>query len=430
MIVETLNKYKNISWTFIDQGLVSGVNFLTGFFLARFLGIEEFGVYTLLWVFVLFTNEIQFSLISAPMMTIGPKLSGEGKVTFYSVSFVLQLIFSILTFLLLYACVSFFHLFQSSWNLHHLALPLASVGFLFQNQDFIRRYFFANNRPKDSLINDIVSYFGQFIILLGLVYKENINLINVYWVLSITSASAIAIGLLKVDIKRISFRDFKLHAKRSIGFSKWLTASGILQWISSNFVLLTAGAILGNVAVGAIKSAQNLIGVTHIIFQAMENFVPSNASRSYTTKGINGLYQYLKKIFLFLGGGVAIFCLVAFSFSDELMLTIYGEQYSEYGFILKWYAIIYMFIFICIIMRSGLIALENTKSVFVSYLLISIFTVSFSGLLVEYFNINGVLISILTAQLIMLSSLLFFTFKRINHVGRRFKYENNSYIKR
>ncbi len=58
-----LKRFNHINWVLADQTMVSGVNFGTGLILARFLGLEEFGSFTLLWMLVLFINSIQFSMI-------------------------------------------------------------------------------------------------------------------------------------------------------------------------------------------------------------------------------------------------------------------------------------------------------------------------------------------------------------------------------
>src|ERR1017187_6438615 len=69
-------------WALTDQAVVSATNFLTGVMLARFMGLREFGVFTLAWMSVAFANSIQNSLIVAPMMSVGPKQE-EGDRPFY-----------------------------------------------------------------------------------------------------------------------------------------------------------------------------------------------------------------------------------------------------------------------------------------------------------------------------------------------------------
>ena len=54
-----------INWAVTDQALVSGANFATGVLLARSLGLEEFGRFTLLWMGLQLLNQIPFALVSA-----------------------------------------------------------------------------------------------------------------------------------------------------------------------------------------------------------------------------------------------------------------------------------------------------------------------------------------------------------------------------
>src|SRR3546814_10183528 len=66
-----------LSWALADQVMVSGSNFLMTVFLARYLGLEEFGRFALAWMAVLFAAGIHYALVAAPMMSIGPKRSEE-----------------------------------------------------------------------------------------------------------------------------------------------------------------------------------------------------------------------------------------------------------------------------------------------------------------------------------------------------------------
>ena len=83
----------HMNWAFTDQAMVSGVNFLTGLLLARSLGIEAFGKFTLLWMTVLFVNSIQMAVISSPMMSIGPKQDKKDEDIYYQAVMLQQLFF-------------------------------------------------------------------------------------------------------------------------------------------------------------------------------------------------------------------------------------------------------------------------------------------------------------------------------------------------
>jgi O-antigen/teichoic acid export membrane protein len=86
---------KKIPLILFDQIIVSGSNFLLSIFILRFLGAEVFGVFTFLWLFILFFNSIQMSLIISPMMTNIAKYDQNQKNNFISGIFLQQIIFCI-----------------------------------------------------------------------------------------------------------------------------------------------------------------------------------------------------------------------------------------------------------------------------------------------------------------------------------------------
>src|SRR5688572_32875759 len=72
-----------MNWSVADQVVVSGGNLLTGVLVARFLGIEQFGVFSLLWLVLLLLQGTQSATILAPMVTIGPKEQRADAREFY-----------------------------------------------------------------------------------------------------------------------------------------------------------------------------------------------------------------------------------------------------------------------------------------------------------------------------------------------------------
>ena len=53
-----------------DQAVVSGFSFLSSVVLARFLGVDGFGIYSVAWLGVLIASSINQPLIIAPMQTL------------------------------------------------------------------------------------------------------------------------------------------------------------------------------------------------------------------------------------------------------------------------------------------------------------------------------------------------------------------------
>jgi len=403
-----IKRHSHINWTLLDQAVVSGVNFLTGLLIARFLGIEAFGVFTLVWMAVLFVSSIQMALISSPMMTIGPKQSDEDKAGYYGAVVMQQIIFSTLTSLLLWVGVVFSDLINPQWQVLHLALPLAMALFFFQNQDFLRRVFFTENRAIAALINDIISYLGRIILLVVLFFNTDLTTAGVLWIIAITSAMAVIIGWYQLNKLVFSRKKLLSVFKHHWVLSKWLIATAVLQWTSAHYFILVAGSLLGPVAVGALKAAQNIVGISNILYQGFENIVPASASRHFKNVGAKGLTQYLVKVAIF--GGVAnlIIAVSVSIFPEALLMFIFGEQYQGYGYILQLYALYYVVSFFSLPLRSGLRVIEMTKPIFLSYLLMSIFSLSFANIFVAYWGLEGAMIGMLVATGISVFFLAFY----------------------
>jgi len=72
-----LKRYSHVNWAIADQAMVSASNFLIVVLLARFMGIEEFGRFSMVWLVAELLHSIQHALIIAPMLSVGPKQSGD-----------------------------------------------------------------------------------------------------------------------------------------------------------------------------------------------------------------------------------------------------------------------------------------------------------------------------------------------------------------
>ncbi len=107
---------------------MSAVNFLTGIFLARYLGLAEFGRYTLIWMAVLFVSSMQQALINSPMMSFGPQQSDAESTGYFGAVVVQQICFAGLACPLLFFGVRASGVFFPEWRVEGLALPLACTA--------------------------------------------------------------------------------------------------------------------------------------------------------------------------------------------------------------------------------------------------------------------------------------------------------------
>lgn len=399
MIFSFLKKYSHVNWALADQAMVSGVNFLTGILFARYLGLDEYGRFTLAWMAVLFCNSFQQAGIIAPMMSIGPKQTPEEEPGYYGAVFVQQVIWSVVCSLLLWLGVRLSTVLYPQWQVANLAGPLAVTLFAWQLQDFLRRYFFVRNQGGMAFLNDAISYLGQVTLLIVLFRCTTADTARVLWLIAGTSSLALLAGLFKLGRFSLSKTTLCAVSRKHWIFSRWLLASALMQWFSGNFYFVVAGAILGPVIVGGIKAAQNIIGVTHILFQSMENFAPSGAARSFVQGGAAALTAYLRRLtFLgaFVTGSVA---LVAWCFPESLLDLLYGATFTQYGVILRWFCIIYLCVFLTTPLAVGLRAIEKTRPLFVAQSVAGLLSLATAYPLIEKFAATGVMAGLLLVRI-------------------------------
>ena len=127
LVARLLTRYSHVNWALADQAMVSGVNFLTAILLARYLGIEEFGRFTLAWMVVLFAASIQHAAINSPMMSTGPKQSTAERPAYYGAVVAQQIVVSVFIFFAVFSGVRLSDVFFPEWRVEGLALPLAAA---------------------------------------------------------------------------------------------------------------------------------------------------------------------------------------------------------------------------------------------------------------------------------------------------------------
>jgi O-antigen/teichoic acid export membrane protein len=395
-----LHKYSNWNWALLDQGMVSGVNFLVGILLVRYLGLEQYGVFVLVWMMVQFILGIQNALIISPMMSIAPKIPIEERSGYYTTTFVLQGV--LVLFVIVTGAIYLFFLskYKPVWLPQEAIWPMLSCFIFVLFQDYIRRNLFSNMDGRHAFYFDIVAYGGQ-LSLIFFVVKAYPSFETALLVIAVSMFASIAVGFRWMKLSAMPDGNFILVTKRHWNTSKWLLGSTILQWLSGNYFLIVAAALLGPAIVGAIRAAQNLLGLTHILFQGLENVVPHEASLCYHERGPLALRRYLTKVSLLLLVGTGLIATVAAIFAEPLLRLVYGNIDQSSVTAMMWYVPIYVLVAAVLPLRAGLRSLEQTRAIFVAYVVGAIFSIMTANFFIAHYAVNGVMAGILFVQIIM-----------------------------
>jgi O-antigen/teichoic acid export membrane protein len=393
------------AWALTDQAVVSGTNFLTVVMLTRFMGLNEFGVFTLAWMSVLFVNSIQNALIIAPLMSVGPKQEEKDRSSYYGAVVFQELVLVTFCFVLVFIAVKLFGNFfphaslQQRAMLRQLALPLAVSAFAYQMQDFIRRYFFVTRQSHRALADDALSYLPQLPLLFLLHRAGHLTSATALWVMAGTSLLGLVPGWLWMEPIAFNGEWIRAISRRHWKLSRWLGASALMQWTSGNLFIIAAPAYYGAAAAGAMKDSQNLMGPANVWFMGLDNVVPAETARRFRQGGVHSMLAYTRSILMRWGGVTLLFAIVMAAVPGFWMRLFYGSGMVQYGYVLRLYALIYVVGFIGGPLRAGLQALEFTVPIFWSYLVMTAFAFAFAIPMAKWLGISGSLLGLLGVQL-------------------------------
>jgi O-antigen/teichoic acid export membrane protein len=388
---------QNKWFTFADQALVSGVNFLLGILLARFMGVESYGVFALAWMSVLFAASLQQAFVIAPLYTLGPKQAN--KQAWLTGQNTIQLLISLGMIPLIFFGTTILSFFYPQWNMPLLPTILSLLVAVHLFNDYLRRVNFLNHSPKKALIMDVIGY-GLQPLLIALLW--NMNLLSISTALiSVLLANVLSIAFaLFTNRFEVSTQGLGLSLKANWDYSKFLIGTAILQWFSGNYFMLVAAAVIGPVAIGAVRIAQNIMGVLHVIFIALENIVPVKAAEALNAGGTQSMMQFFKKVSL--QTAVPVFGLIGLiAWQRSLILELLYDSFLELNAsLLLAFCGIYVLVYLGTQLRFIIRTVEKNQRVFLSYIITSALSLISANYIIQTFDVMGVVFGIAAVQII------------------------------
>ena len=375
------------------QGVASGSNFLLVIILTRVYGLETFGVFSMIWLILIFTLGLQQSMILSPLLTLWAKNNDKN---IWNGFFQLNLLLAILMALFAGLFARYVHLFASKWIIDKYSLVIFFMVIVFSMHLFNRRSLINMGYTVFVLLIDSLAYLPPLVAIL--VFKP--ALVTVLIIQVAFMGLAMLIGTLQLKPGFVPLKELKPLVVDIWKFSSWLLLTGVLQWFSGNFFIVATGTILGASALGIIRLGQSAIGVFNVFFISLENRVPFSASRLLSVDGKVKMQRYLTDIFV-KGVFVTLLTMGVFALaSKQLIGFLYGGIYAQYYWVLILFAGLQLFVFISTLFQITIRTVEKTRIIFLVYLVITVFSMSLAFPVVRQWGIQGALAGLYAAQLI------------------------------
>lgn len=385
----------------IDQAIVSGSNFLIGILISKAFGLHDLGVYAFAWMALMMCSSIQNSLINVPMANEYAKRDKPSQRKYVQQLFIIQLLLSLVLALLCFGGIVLLQKIPFFQTLRELSLVLPLLIFLYTLYDFLRRVYFIRGNLFKAFILDTLINLSQVAYLVSILFYHQSSLETTLFFFALTYLAGFILGVAEF-MKPIHFQLKTLRIlKQQWAVSSWLFSSALLQWFAGNVFIISAGSILGTEAAGVIRIAQSIVGVLNVFFIALELYVPLKAARIYSEGGYTKLLRYICRL-LMVGGAVClVFVGASYLASSSVLTWVYGINYAKYGDVVSLFALFYVIVFTGYPLRFALRAVNNTRAMFIAYLLATAFSFLFSDKLILTWGIGGVLAGLASTQLIM-----------------------------
>ena len=363
------------------------------------MDLESFGNFARIGMLLLIVNAIQNSLVTMPLLSINPLIKDKQYLYLNNVKLV-QFLFCVL--LGLSAFVGFYALakYHFMWA-KDLTLIFPFVVISYVSQEFLRKFFVATLDTKSLLITDIISNSIRLFFVFYIYFSDyDVNLLEIFSVYFISYCLAI-VYFLRIFVFNISLIE-RNFIKRHINMSKYLFPSAILQWTSVNFSLLMASFLLSSISVAVLRVGQAFLSIANVLSQIMENILP----RSFGINLNKDCKQYLNMNFV-IGVYLKVLPLVPVMilmviYSKELIVFIFGDQYSDFHRIIWWNIAVSVILILQIPLRIALRAIESPRDIFVAFSLSTMISLLLFYPLLSIYDFDGVMMCTLISYLVLL----------------------------
>lgn len=407
---------------FLDQALASGTAFIIVIVAARWLGVARFGQLSLLLLLVQFCTDLQNSYMMMPYVArlhrlpVSDQAAYRRKVLWGCVGVTVLLAIAISIFV----WVSGFLI--PRWNIGDLWLGAGLLALGRMLQDAWRRDAYARYQAKQSLVADILGYGSMAIFLMAAAWLTQSDPEQEIWffIVALAGAGGVIAGTLMILSRRHQYGGTALEKDQgSLGDTgdttyvepifrqhwpagKWLVATVGVQYLSTNYLMLSGAAVLGPSMAGALRAMQGVMGVIGLMFQALDLILPVEMGRLWHQQGAQALKNFMFRV----GSGLMLVSLVLamgiVTVTPWLLPWLFGEEYAGLTAAMALMGSVYVMLAPVLLMRYGFRTVEVTRPIFVSYFVTAVFSLLTAAWWIDTWGMMGVIGGMAAAQAIML----------------------------
>ena len=384
----------NTIWMFAEQMLRMVAMLLVGIWVARYLGPEQFGLFSYTMAFALLFSAI--SQLGLNSIVVRELINNPRLKNFYlGTAFGLKLVGALAMLSIIAIAVQFT---ENNSTTKFCILIIAS-GAIFQSFEVIDFYFQSKVLSKFVAICKIVQLAISSLVKTYLIYSESQLLPFV--IVAMFDQATLGLSLYiayRYKLNKSFFKFFSLKIAKKLLYNGFpVMLSGLVIGIYTRIDQIMIKEILGEKEVGIYAASVRLSEIWYVIPSiVVASLFPSIINAK---KNSNDLYQQrIRRLYSVMLCFAICVGVVVTLFSNSIILTLYGERYAESAIVLAIHIWTCPFVFLGIASSAWYTAENLQKFLLTNTLVGAVVNILLNAYLIPLYGITGAAVSTVIAQ--------------------------------
>jgi O-antigen/teichoic acid export membrane protein len=385
----------------LDQGLISGSNFVLGILLARWLRAEQYGAYALSFAIFIFFSFLQQGLLLEPMSVFGPSIYRKSHREYLGTLVWLQ--GALAGIFLVPGAVAATRYLQNDTGL----LQKALLGMIFSAPCvllfwFARRAFYLQLQPGRAVAGAVL-YCALLSICVWLLVRA--GLLSPFTAFLAMGVAALLTSLRQLrQLRPILTRekitsDLRDVTHRHWCYGRWAVLGSLFIWIPWNVYYPVVGHFSGLAEVANLRALLNLaLPMTQTLAAFTLLFLP-HASHVSDQKSWAGARVQALRIAAFFALGSVLYWLPVCLFRASLLQFLYAGHYSQVAPLIPWIGLSSVLSGVALGPTIAFRAMQSPASVCFMYFVSSGVSLAFGVPATRLFGVRGAVICNLLSSL-------------------------------
>lgn len=380
------------SLAIVDQGLVTGSNFLINIVLARWLAPDAYGAFAIAFSLLLLIGMLYQSLLLEPMGVFGASSYKNCFQHYFKALLGLHCLTSL--FIAAVVCISAEVVLKAGAT-KTLVSALLGIGLMapfILGFWLVKRAFYVQLSPAPSAVAALLY---SVLTLGGLVWFYYHRWLSPFTALLLMGAGALVTSIpLFLHLKRTLALDsdtatFDGIWRRHWRYGRWALASSALSWVPVNIFYPLTSSFGGITRAGELKALVNLTAPVWQPVAALSTLLLPYVTRIQETKGSVAAGVLSRRITLAFMGGTLFYWSAVLLFRDSAFRLLYSGRYSQVAYLLPVVALGSILWSGFVGPANALRAMESPMSVFVAVACASVAAIGVGIPLTHLLGLHG-----------------------------------------